>query len=187
MPALSAALLCAVACTGCGQEAVLDLQLMLPAVPTSSRVQYAQIQLGRAADHPFEAAWGGEELTVELGEAPTLAQWSVVTADPETDLHVKVLFCELRDCHDLGATELWYAIEHPFYLGRRTSWAACVTAIPADVPTDPVEVGRCEVHGCLVGDVPPSWCRTETEHYCETLDTDRPPEELSCDGVHASY
>lgn len=177
----------AASAAGCTQEAVLELQLMLPARSEESPARVALIQVGRAEAHPFDAEWAREALRVELADEPTLAQWSVVSVDPTIDLHVRVRFCDADDCAPRADGELWFALERPFYLERRTSWASCVEAAPRTIPTAPEVVGRCEIHGCLVGSAPERWCRHADEHYCETLSTDRTPRDLSCYDGRALY
>ncbi len=172
---------------GCAPEAVLDLQVMLPARAASGEARVASIQTARAAGHPFDAPWSDEGFEVELDDAPTLAAWSVLASDPATDLHLKIRFCRERGCAGGAVGERWFALEHPFYVDRRTSWASCITSAPITRPDAPLEVDRCQIRGCLVGGVPERWCRFEGHHYCETLETDRRPRELSCHDDVAYY
>lgn len=167
----------------CAQNAVLELQLMLPPQGAGPQL-YALVQVRRAADHPFDVEWRGEEIdAVELSGEETRVQISVIGRDPEVDLHVKVRFCRVPSCDDLGdpVPEVWYAIEHPFYVGRRTAWAACVP-LATDRPTAPIVVDRCEIHGCVRGMGSTSYCEGAGSgaHFCETGSIDEPPADLRC-------
>jgi hypothetical protein len=188
----AAVVLSSLTAPACAQNAVLDVQLMLPPTSAASPTRYALVQVRRSAGHDFEDEWLGDDADpFELSEEPTLAQLSVDTTEPATDLRVKVLFCETRTCDSLAdarAPQAWFELEQPLYLGRRTAWAACLSAIPMGVPTAATSVSRCEIHGCIAG-APPTWCSTgsPTRHYCETLDSDVPPRELSCAGGVPQY
>ncbi len=183
--------LVAVSTSGCAQNAVLDMQLMLPSAGGSA-TRFAIVQVRRPEGHEFDDEWLGDDVDAfELGDRPTLAQLSVDTTDPITDLRVKVLFCETRTCDalaDARPPQLWFELERPMYLGRRTAWAACIVSIPSGTPEMATRVDRCQVHGCIEG-TPPSWCAggSTDRHYCETLGTDTPPRELTCAGDVPSY
>jgi hypothetical protein len=179
----------AISLGSCASTAVLELQLMLPARGDGAP-NFGLVQVRRASENPFEVDWVGTELeAVELGDAPTRVQLSVVTSAPDTDVHVKVRFCRSPGCdsiEDGGAPELWYSLERPLYLGRRTSWATCIAEVPAD-PPQAIEVDRCEIRGCLAGGSSTSYCVASGAHLCETSAVDRAPSDLRCVGDRAEY
>ena len=188
---LAVALCLTLACAGCAQSAVLELQLMLPMQAGSAR--FARVQVRRAEGHPFELEWLGQDVeAIELGAEPSRAQISVVSPDSQTDVHIKVRFCVSPSCdafEDDMAPELWYRVERPFYLGRRTSWATCIDAIPTALPLTPIEVGRCEVRGCArsAGSTTNCGSMGTGAHFCETGSQDEPPRDLRCVGGVADY
>ncbi|MDQ3036232.1 MAG: hypothetical protein M3Y87_27775 [Myxococcota bacterium] len=194
MRAATLACVLALALAGCAQNAVLELQLMLPARDALVTAPiFALVQVRRADAHPFEVDWQpqADAQAVELGDAPARVQLSVIGRDPTIDLHVKVRFCGDPDCDgidDADAPERWFAIEHPFYVGRRTAWAACVEDIPAARPSAPIEVERCEIHGCTAGGAT-SYCDPDGTgpHFCETSEIDDAPGELRCVDSMAQY
>jgi len=155
-----AGVLAALVLGGCAQNAILELQVQLPEAPPDDGVGpwYAQIQLRRAADHPFDIEWMGGDLEgVELGDTPRWDCVSVQSADPSMDLHVRVRFCRSPDClnlpHDATPRERWYRLEHPFYIGRRTYWHTTIDSVPVcERDEDCGGVGVCNdsVCGCEV-------------------------------------
>ncbi|WP_236517470.1 hypothetical protein [Sandaracinus amylolyticus] len=173
---------------GCAETGVLELQLMLPSKPaTDTEPLFAQVQIRRASDHPFDVAWEGADVAaVELGAEPVRSQISVVGRDPELDLHVKVRFCRAPSCDALDdgiAPELWFEIERPFHVGRRTAWATCIESVPSAQPTTSTVVDRCDVHGCTSG-AAATYCDGAGAHFCEIETIDEPPRDLRCvDGV----
>lgn len=186
------ALLAAIAvslCGGCAQSGVLELQLMLPPSADPDPV-FAQVLIRRSTDHPFDLDWeGGDAFGLELGSEPRLDQVSVIGGDPTVDLHIKVRFCRSPTCDaidDADAPEVWIALEHPFYVGRRTAWATCIDAVPTAVPTEALEVARCDIRGCVAGSSA-TYCAGSGEHFCETDAFDEPPSNLRCVGGVAEY
>lgn len=150
-------LLFAIGClalVGCAQNAILELQVELPPAPTPDD-WYAQIQVRRASDHPFDIPWTGGDLeAIELGPQ---RQWdcvSVQSFDPDIDLNVRVRFCRSPNCLDLDdgtPRERWYRLEHPFYVGRRTYWSTQIAEVPeCETDGDCGGVGVCidGVCGC---------------------------------------
>ena len=160
---------------GCAQNAILELQVQLPANPPGE-TWFAQVQVRTApASDPlsnFSINWMGSDLrTVPL---TSTSQWdcvSVQSLDPAVSLHVKVRFCRAEDCLDLldgDPPERLYSLETPFYIGSRTYHRIVVPAIPdcastADCTRDAVGVcveGRCacsvdsdcgEGYACVAG------------------------------------
>lgn len=122
---------------GCAQNAILELQVELPAAPPDDGQGpwYAQIQLRRAADHPFDIDWMGGDLEgVQLTDRTRWDCISVESMDPTADLNVRVRFCRSPNCLNLPLDavrrERWYRLERPFYIGRRTYWRTRVTDVP---------------------------------------------------------
>jgi hypothetical protein len=184
----------AVALASCAQTGVLELQLMLPAQPAGSPPLFALVQIRRANDHEFEQLWSGDELAgVPLASTPTRTQISVIGHDPSVDLRIKVRFCQTPGCTSIMddmVPETWYELEHPFYIGRRTAWAACITSVPAARPASaPIPEDRCQIHGCVGGGGSTSYCTSggSGPHFCETGSADEPPRDLTCIGAMADY
>lgn len=176
---------------GCAQSGVLELQLMLPPLPAGeTEAIFAQVLVRRSTDHPFDLDWeGGDAFGLELGAEPRLDQVSVIGADPAVDLHIKVRFCRSPTCDavdDADAPEVWVALAHPFYIGRRTAWATCIDSVPTTVPIEAVEVDRCDIRGCVSG-ASATYCAGSGEHFCETDAFDEPPSDLRCVGGVAEY
>jgi hypothetical protein len=188
---VTSACLFALALGGCAQTAVLELQVMVPARdPAATEPVYAFVQVRQAATNPFEDSWldQGDAAEVPLRDEPTRIQLSVIGRDPDTDLHVKVRFCEHPRCmgfEDRNA-ERWFSLQHPFYLGRRTAWATCIETIPTSRPAAPFEVERCQIHGCAVGSAT-NYCDEGGAHFCETGDDDELPNDLRCVGSLAEF
>ena len=167
--------LAALAMVGCAQNAILELQVELPAAPPddgTGKPWFAQIQVRRSSDHPFEIPWTGGDLTsVELGAAPQWDCISVQSFDEAIDLNVRVRFCRSSNCLDIDdgrRRERWYEVEHPFYIGRRTYWRTSITEVPeCESDGDCGGVGVCTdgVCGCeLTTECPSSMtCATGDE------------------------
>lgn len=158
-------------------NAILELRLELPSVPSEEPRRYAFIQVRRAQEAPFEAFWSDSNDLDPVALHPsetTRDHMSVVNvgADDDFDLNVRVRFCIDPHCADLadnpmsGAPESCFTIEHPFYTGQRTS----ITLMIGDLPIGPcstpdaVRVGPCEVQ-CLTRQDAPN-C-SEGRHSCE--------------------
>jgi hypothetical protein len=158
---------------GCAKNAILELELQLPAEPeTSDGELFALTQVRRADEFPFAAEWRADQdpAGVPLGPEPVTDQLSVETEDETVDLHVRIRFCGDPRCTSLDdalAPELWLRIEQPFYIGQRTFWEFDVPAVPEGQPAEPVEVDKCEIRGCVEGDTSSSYCRLDGTHVCE--------------------
>lgn len=173
---------------GCADNAILEVTLDLPpsgalvvdggvvdAGPMPAR-RYAFVQIRRAAEFDHAVAWSGTDPeTIELDPTErTIADYSVVSTDEATDVHVKVQFCVHPQCispEDMAvpsAPAVWYALEHPFYIGKRTFWDARIDVIPGPAsPTmEVLQVGKCEIEGCISG-VTDDFCRIDGRHWCE--------------------
>lgn len=122
---------------GCAENAILELQIELPAAPPDDGTGsswYALTRVRRASDNPFDVGWTGPGATaIELGPEPQWDCISVQSFDQEMDLHVRVAFCRAENCLDLmdgSPPERWFRLEHPFYIGRRTYWSTQITEVP---------------------------------------------------------
>lgn len=124
----------ALATAGCAQNAILELQVQLPANPPGES-WFAQIQVRDQSGHEFNIPWMGGDLTsVPLTNAPQWDCLSVQSVDPGVSLNVRVRFCRSEDCLDLDdgdPPERLYSLETPFYIGARTYFRITVPEIPA--------------------------------------------------------
>lgn len=150
---------------GCQTNAVLELQVELPAAPPDDGTGlpwYGVVQIRAARDYPLEEQWTVDgDRAMRLGSTPAWDCTSVVSDGEEDvvggdalasrDVHVRVSFCRDPQCldleQDLVPRERIYRLEHPFYLGRRTYWRTRIAAIP-ECASD----GDCEGVGvCMAG------------------------------------
>lgn len=168
-----------VAVAGCSENAILELTVELPAQPVPTGRRYALVQPRVHPDNPFPDEWRGEDLpAVELGLEPVVDHVSVVSDRGDVDLGVKIRFCLEPSCTALGeadggpgdadAPELWYLLEHPFYPGHRTFYEITgIGGIPTGRPAAPTVVGRCDIRGCVEGEIT-DYCRMgDGRHLCE--------------------
>ncbi len=143
---------------GCAQNAVLELQVEIPAAPSGDAV-YAQVQVRRADATGFDVSWTGDDpIGVELGQSASWVCTSVESHDGGIDLDVRVRFCKSATCDSLGddtAPEVRYHLEHPFYIGRHTYWSAQVAAVPECASDADCALGRCVDNRC--------GCTTDTD------------------------
>jgi len=157
--------------SGCAQNAALEIAIDLPAGPGDGSRVFVLVQPRKAADNPFEDEWRGDDLeAVELMDGESFTDnVSVMSTDDTTDLNLKVRFCASPNCtaiEDDTAPELWYALQHPFYIGERTSWDVEILAIPAERDTAPELIEKCDIKGCVDGPLS-SYCRMDDRHLCE--------------------
>ena len=134
---------------------------------------YAHVQVERG-EADFESDWAGtsdrdgERLTAE----PMTVTYSILTEDIMSPLLVKVRFCTLPRCAgEPDAPHRWYRFERAFHRGRITRWSTTIASVPGADPCRVVEVGRCEVQGCVdvsPDDRPISFCRPDGSHFCES-------------------
>lgn len=166
--ALSALLLGA-----CARNAVLEVELTVPAQPTSGPQRYAVVQF-ETDQASFEADWRGSNdyPGVELIDEPQAIAYSVVSEDPDLVVQVKVSFCTTEACTATDdapdrAPAVWYRLERSLYVGERTRWRPVIAAVPTDPPSAVVGVDKCEIEGCIEASAATSFCRLSGEHYCE--------------------
>lgn len=159
---------------GCARNAVLEIELTVPALPAGAPDRFAVVQF-ETGDVTFEEEW---QRTVEhagtpLTDAPQRIAYSVVAGEEHPVVLVKVLFCTTPDCTALAdasdrAPAVWYQLEHPLYVGERTTWREAIEVLPSDPPAAPIAVGKCEIEGCIsAGTSDTTYCRLSGAHYCE--------------------
>ena len=166
-------LLCLITC-GCARNAVFEVDLTVPALPEGmQRFVVVDVETGDVA---FEDDWrSGARTGTPIGAMPQTLHYSVVSENPETVVQMKVQLCVSANCSALEdapdrVSTVGYRFERVFYVGQRTRWR---TELPLDAPVPgatatPIEVGRCEIEGCIEGSGDTSFCRLTTgEHYCE--------------------
>lgn len=155
---------------GCARNAILEVEVELPAGPSD---RYAVVQF-ETGDVAFDAVWARADAFAgtQLGAAQSVS-YSVVSEDPNTVIRMKVSFCTTPDCSGIDdapdrVPALWYEFEGALYIGERTRWTAVIDALPTDPPDASIEIDRCEIEGCI--DAPDStttFCRLSGEHYCQ--------------------
>lgn len=142
---------------GCNRVAVLEGELTLPPRPADLDELWASVQVMRSST-PFEDTWAGAALEpVELTAEPQPYRFSLETKHPEGDLHVKVRFCRARTCDFLPTTpgdrpdpqaEVWFFVEHPFYLMKKdpepTRWTDAIDAVPRCAACGSECAGSCD-------------------------------------------
>ena len=166
--------LLALSSLGCARNAILEIELTVPALPTGAPERFAVAQF-ETGEVTFEEEW---ERTVEhegtaLTDAPQTIAYSVVADEEHPVVLVKVLFCTTPDCTALAdaadrAPAVWYRLEHPLYIGERTTWQHTIDVLPTDPPPDAIDVDKCEIEGCITaGTSDTTYCRLSGAHYCE--------------------
>jgi hypothetical protein len=170
------------ALAGCGQNAVLELELDLPKNPGAS-TRYAVVRVASGAS-PFDEAWQGDDALPPFALDPSAASVQRVSLDGSSDVEgapvrVKVRFCRDPSCSALGddtAPEVRLQIDRAFYAGKRTSYTWSIACVPnvagqTDTPLcatpqrGETDATKCEVAGCRTG-VAHSYCVGE-KHFCE--------------------
>ena len=170
---LLACLLALPAVTACGTNAILELELALPAAPAeASGPIYAFVQARTNAS--FDVPWSGAVPFdgIPLEPAPSQHLVSIV-AEPgqyDDDLFVRVSFCASPRCDGFGddfAPERRLRIEHPFYETRRTRASWVIAEVPSETVETPDVIDRCSVEGCREGTTR-NFCRlSDGSHFCE--------------------
>jgi hypothetical protein len=156
---------------GCARNAVLEVTVELPAGPAD---RFAVVQFETDATD-FDTVWARTDdyAGTALGTTPQSVDFSVVSETPETRVRMKVSFCTTADCSGIDdapdrVPAVWYELERSLYVGRRTQWTATIDTLPIDPPDVPIDVGRCEIAGCIEAPETVShFCRLDGRHYCE--------------------
>jgi hypothetical protein len=154
----------------CADNAILELELDLPATPAGMGPTYAYVQSRSADTITFDGDWAGADAPEGflLGSSATVQHVSFVTSGGAITrpLGVRVRFCSDRVCGaiaDIHAQEARYVIDRAFYRGQRTSYT--ISPVPSATPAT-TEVTKCEVAGCTTGTAT-SYCYTGGRHFCE--------------------
>lgn len=150
------------------QNAILEVELGLP--PLQDETLFAYLQLRPAENHPFDIKWEGEDLAgLGLEADPVTVNLSVISEDPPDLVHAKIRFCASASCtalQDDRAPELWFALEHPLYLGERTRWKQVLPQVPSETSAEAQTIDKCEIVGCVAGEAS-FYCRLDGTHFCE--------------------
>jgi hypothetical protein len=177
----SALALLALVLGGCAENAVLEVELTLPAQPAApSPPLFAYVQARSADVVSFDEAWAGTD-AVEgraLEDEETALPFSIVAggASFARELGIRIRFCRSPDCTAVGddrAPEARYRIERAFYQGQRTR-----LSLPNDPAVDPLppvppatgavitEIDKCDIEGCTIG-TSSMYCYLNGNHFCE--------------------
>lgn len=176
--AIAAVICAALASTGCSENAVFELTLTLPARPAPDDAgvapNYAFVQLRReSSGYTFDDPWESpDDLEgFELGTEPQELPVSVLTENFGTSVLGRVRYCVSPRCTTLPADDMapeqQFRWETPFYALKRTAWQSAPLVVPMRGMPARVDVGRCDIQGCIAGE-PSSYCReSDGTHYCE--------------------
>jgi hypothetical protein len=159
---------------GCAQNAILELEVVLPQLSGPDGEVFALLQPRKPEGYPFENAWAGSDLPAIPLSAVTrrVDMVSVESDDEATDLQIKITYCNSASCTELGDAlrQEWFLIERPFYIGARTHVTLeTSSSLPTDPPGPgavPTVIGRCDVRGCVEGMLS-DYCRMDGRHLCE--------------------
>lgn len=174
--------------TGCARNAVLDLDLVIPAQATAiDGRSHAYVEIGTSLndfDHQlFDLDTATDVDVTAIAGGSTRIRYSVVAGDPSTELRVRVRYCREERCNDpddmrnfpSAEPGLRWSFERAFYAGQRTTAEVFVPALAAGVESDTVEtVCRCAVVGCATVAPGASSCEMTTDpcdetapHFCD--------------------
>jgi hypothetical protein len=177
-------ILTALTLAGCARNGVLEVQLTLPPNPPAPEPQlYAVVTMEPGdADLSNAPIVGANPGTALAPGRSTVVSYSILAERFDADTQLQVAFCRSTNCtmDDLSTVRRKiYRFERPFYQGRRTRWAAEITAIPVlDEPSECVD--RCFTFGCVEPDnATGDHCRRDGSHQCEEPGT--PPPANICD------
>ncbi len=158
---------------GCAENAILEVDLQLPAQPTTGPALFAHVQARSADVVSFDETWAGTDAIEgrELAEEASPLPFSVVAGGSAftRKLGVRVRFCETPACTGLGddyAPEMRYRIERAFYRGRRTRVTIAIASVPTAPPGEAEVIEKCDVEGCTSGSTL-SYCFIDGRHFCE--------------------
>ncbi len=171
----SCSILAALLCSACAQNAVLDLDVELPAAGTlagSTPIEAVTVQLDSdTADFDSDWAAGLPRQTVSLDATRTTLQLSVL-AQPdhvERSLALRVYYCtSLAACEATpveAQAELRVVMPRAFYRGVATRYRLVASSPPDGTTPGVLEVDPCDVAGCRDGEMA-SWCEGGV-HLCD--------------------
>lgn len=168
----SCAPLLLLAAVGCADNAILEMELVLP--EASGDVRYAYVQT-RSGEVDFEDAWSGsgEVDGLELGQDVIVSIEADDSEEIGEPLAIKLRYCTTERCTapaDEPAQEVRVAIERAFYRGAFTRIRLAdlppVTACAETCEVQRRDIERCAVRGCRAGDTT-RYCDSEDRHFCE--------------------
>jgi hypothetical protein len=181
---------------GCTLNAVLEIELLVPeanALTVSPAPAGESLYLvAQVRDSSFaftstrpdgsETATTWDQTNVDPPgtriplDEPLTERISVVSTDEDTDLHLRVRICGDAVCPNEVGAELWFALDHPFYVGERTRWFTSIPELIDRIPStaaDVEEVWKCAIEGCYGMAYPGDrkWCQMGADiHLCEAGD-----------------
>lgn len=171
---------------GCARNAILELDVTIPAQTVVDGRRYARIEVSDGVTSFDEDSFGSGE-TVELSAAtPGTARFAVMGSDPSTEVRVRVRYCVRPACDDPNEDVrpfqegmrpgYRYVFERAFYVGHVTSYEIRVDPLSAGTESAASEpICRCAVAGCVAG-AATSYCRASADpcndepgntHFCE--------------------
>lgn len=166
--------------TGCAQNAILEVELDLPASNAAAAdVRYVVVQ-GRSGEVDFATEWAGGGIAGGLELAPA-SQTVVVGIEADdsneiTDpLSLRIRYCRDETCTDPGdddVQEVRVRIARAFYQGEYTELAKDLITLPpvmacTSCPVEgPIDIEKCDVRGCREGDTAYN-CTGDDVHFCE--------------------
>ncbi|MCB9597073.1 MAG: hypothetical protein H6719_30395 [Sandaracinaceae bacterium] len=159
---------------GCGDAAILELTLELPAASARcdsaiARVDARFLAADETACPVATGEWRGDALDVAVGDTPSTLIVDVVADDDEVELP---LCLRLRPCdgpgcprHDpLVDPSLVAELARPFHRGQRTRWTLTVRDLC--FPDDRGVIDACAIGGCT-DEIRASYCRDDGSHLCD--------------------
>jgi hypothetical protein len=167
-------------CVGCGETAILELTMNLPAVASTEQRRFVFVQARSGTAEPFGNLWSDESSVGAIpltASARTDAVSIVADADQLTaKLQLKLRFCRGETCSqvldsDAGRTEMWFVVDRAFYDGERTELTITIPPLPQPcslltcVSEMPTPIGKCDVRGCTEQTAAP-FC-TGDRHPCD--------------------
>lgn len=165
----------ALAVVGCAENAILEIELDLPAANADTR--FAVVQ-GRSGEVDFGDTWAGGGVIegLELTRERVLVGIEADDGDEiDAPLALRIRYCidpVCGDARDGEAQEIQVTIERAFYQGEYTLLRA--DALPLPVVMDctagcapaPVMIEKCRIEGCRAGTTT-NWCNSDGLHFCE--------------------
>lgn len=153
----------------CADNAILEVELDLPAATGTQMFAYVQSRSADTID--FGTEWAGADAPEGflLTSGGSVQHVSFVTSGPAMtrQLGIRVRFCSDRVCGaiaDTTAPEAQFVIERAFYRGHRTTLR--LTVVPTAMPTTHTTITKCDVAGCTTGTAT-SYCYADGRHFCE--------------------
>lgn len=154
------------ACADPLENAILEVDLVLPPNSTRAEPLYAVVQ-AEPGNPDFFVPWTAEPATFEMPREESAVRFSLVSELAHPAIGVKIRYCEDPRCAiaiDDRAPEVHVRIERPFYLREYSSIALRFTDIPPAFET--LDVGKCRIRACTE-DERPTYCDATDVHVCE--------------------